>query len=310
MTTQYPVPPGGPLRLTLAQFRNWRKTVPPSHHNDDGVKRGRKFAHAGLMDQFAYGSRTRSTWGGGGFQWCYVLTRRTRAFVIDVDDEAEYATTELARLVNRKDAMSRHGPDRYHVLVDGRQVPDADWPDPGEIRGVNGLHAGDILSNGHAPVPGSSHWNEIDLYEPVGGLVHAIPCTQAIIAAIRAAQQAPYAEGRRRGGYGGGGGHGGGHGEPIDAEKVIAQGVPEGRRNRLLHKLACSRYRKHGTDQHGDALVLAELHRAWLAGDTGDFDWDEVLALAASARRFIGRQEAAEAIATAQFAAYLARRSS
>jgi hypothetical protein len=290
--------PGGPLRLTLAQFRNERKSVKPDHHNDSSEKRSRKFAHTGLMDQFAYGSRTRSTWGGGGFQWCYVLTPRTRAFVIDVDDEAEYSTTELARLVNRKDAMSRRGPDRYHVLVDGRQVPDADWPDHGEIRGVNGLHAGDILSNGHAPVPGSSHWNGIDIYEPVGGLVHAIPCTQAIIAAIRAAQQAPYAEGRRRGGYGGGG-HG--NGEPIDAEKVIAQGVSEGRRNNTLYKLACSRYRRHGTDDHGDDLVLAELHQAWLAGDTGDFDWEEVLALAASARKFIAAEQAKDRAAFAAF---------
>ena len=306
-----PEPPGAPLRLTLAQFRNWRKTVPPRHHNDSGEKRGRKIAHNGTMDQFAYGSRTRSTWGGGGFQWCYVCTCRARFFVVDVDDEAEYDTTELARLVNRKDAMSRRGPNRYHIPVDGRTVADADWPDHAEIRGINGLHAGDILSNGWAPVPGSTHYlDENWLYEPVGEYVRPVPCTQAILDAIKAAQQAPYAEGRRRGGYGGGGGHGGGHGEPIDAEKVIAQGVPEGRRNNTLYKLACSRYRKHGTDKHGDALVLGELHRAWLAGDTGDFDWEEVLALAASARKFIAAEQAKERVIMAQFATYLARRSS
>jgi hypothetical protein len=288
-----------PLRLTLAQFRNWRKFVKPRHHNDDGERRGRKIAHTGLMSQFAYGSRTRSTWGGGGFQWCYVLTRRTRAFVIDVDDEAEYSTTGLARLVNREHAMSRRGPDRYHVLVDGRQVPDADWPDHAEIRGVNGLHAGDILSNGWAPVPGSWHYNLEERYEPVGGYVHAVPCTPQIIAAIRAAQQAPYAEGHRPGG--GGGGRGGHDGEVIDAEKVMAQGVMEGRRNSTLYKLACSRCRRHGTGKHGDALVLADLHQAWLAGDTGDFDWEEVLALAASARKFIERQQAAERAAFAAF---------
>jgi hypothetical protein len=116
---------------------------------------------------------------------------------------------------------------------------------------------------------------------------------------------APSAGSTRRRGKGSGSCSGSASGgDPIDAEKIIAQGVPAGRRNVNLHKLACSRYRRHGTDDRGNALVLAELRQAWQAGDTGGFDWGEVLTLAGSARGYIAGQQVAE---RAMFDAFMGR---
>ena len=80
----------------------------------------------------------------------------------------------------------------------------------------------------------------------------------------------------------------------IDAEKVIASGAPVGARNTTLYKLACSRYRKHGTSLEGAAVVLDEVRAAWEAGDTAGFSERELLVCVESARKFIERQEQAE----------------
>jgi hypothetical protein len=74
----------------------------------------------------------------------------------------------------------------------------------------------------------------------------------------------------------------------------MAHGAPIGERNKTLYRLACSRYRRHGTSGPGAALVLEELRRAWLAGDTMGMGWREVETIAWSARCFIERAEAAE----------------
>ena len=85
-----------------------------------------------------------------------------------------------------------------------------------------------------------------------------------------------------------------GPGGDVDAEQVMANGAEAGRRNTTYYKLACSRYRKHGTDLQGAAEVLAEVRQAWLAGDTAGMPWREVTTAIASARRFIEKQEAIE----------------
>jgi Bifunctional DNA primase/polymerase, N-terminal len=99
----------------------------------------------------------------------------------------------------------------------------------------------------------------------------------------------------------------GGSGGDLDAEKVMTQGAPVGQRNEMLHKLACSRFRKYGTGPDGTAAVLADLRQAWAAGDTAGMSWREVRVIAWSARKFIEKQEAAEAHSMAGFLAYLDR---
>jgi hypothetical protein len=85
-----------------------------------------------------------------------------------------------------------------------------------------------------------------------------------------------------------------GSGDGDDMEQVMAHGAPAGQRNNAYYRLACSRYRKHGTGPDGAATVLAEVKAAWLAGDTAGFTWHELLICAESARKFIARQEQAE----------------
>jgi hypothetical protein len=104
----------------------------------------------------------------------------------------------------------------------------------------------------------------------------------------------------------GGSGSSGLGGDHVDAAKIIASGAEAGTRNDTLHKLACSRFRRHGTDPAGAAAVLDEVRTAWQAGDTSGLPWAEVLTLLASARKFIDRQQAAERAALAQWRAYIA----
>jgi hypothetical protein len=97
-------------------------------------------------------------------------------------------------------------------------------------------------------------------------------------------------------------------GDGIDAQAVIEHGAPAGERNATLYKLACSRYRKHGTGPAGCTAVIAELQQAWQASGTAGMPWREVLVCAESARRFIEKQEANERQVTDQFRAYLGAR--
>ena len=195
-----------PLRLTLGQWHNHRITTTDirGERTERWVK---KLAHTGQLSQFAYGTKTPSEWNRRDLQVCIICTRQTGVFAIDVDDAAEYASTELARYASREQAISERG-DRYHILVDARQVPPDLWPGQGEIRGANGLHAADIKSNGWVPVPGSRHYSD-ELYKPVlhDGKTRITPCTPQILTAITAGrQQAPSAQ---VSGHGNGGGHDG-----------------------------------------------------------------------------------------------------
>ena len=80
----------------------------------------------------------------------------------------------------------------------------------------------------------------------------------------------------------------------IDVEAVMAHGAPAGQRNNAYFRLACSRYRKHGTSPAAAAVVADEVRAAWEAGDTAGIPWREVVDSIASARRFIEKQEQAE----------------
>src|SRR5271157_166238 len=95
-----------------------------------------------------------------------------------------------------------------------------------------------------------------------------------------------------------------GPGAAIDADAVMTSGAEPGTRNNTYYKLACSRYRRHGTGMEGAATVLAEVRAAWEAGDRTGMPWTEVLTSIASARRFITGQEQAERMLLAQWRAY------
>ena len=93
-------------------------------------------------------------------------------------------------------------------------------------------------------------------------------------------------------------------GDGVDAEKIMANGAETGKRNTTYYRLACSRYRRHGTGLEGAAAVLDEVRTAWEAGDRTGMPWTEVAGSIASARRFIEGQEQAERVLLAQWRAY------
>lgn len=73
----------------------------------------------------------------------------------------------------------------------------------------------------------------------------------------------------------------------IDAEKVMAEGAPAGQRNITYYRLACQRYRLHGTRGEGAAAAQADVVRAWQAGDRTGMPYTEIMIICESARRFI-----------------------
>jgi len=307
------VVPGGlsaePVKLTFCQWHNRRFTAP------DGTPDGEKIlAHRGRMTQFRYGTTTygrkATVWP---LQWAAVCTFESKVFVIDIDDLQEFLATRTARCVGPAQAMSRRG-DRCHILADGRGLVKSLWPRHGPIAG------GDILANGWVPCPGSEHWTGMP-YEPVldpYGRFPVMPGTTELLAAIKADQDDEKA--RRRAERQARGGSvvpqvrcvpqsriadGRISANAVDAEAIMAEGAPVSERNDTYHKLACSRFRRHGTGPDGNAAVLGELRAAWEAGETAGMPWTEVLGLGRSARRFIAEQEAAERLLMTQWQAYV-----
>jgi hypothetical protein len=80
-----------------------------------------------------------------------------------------------------------------------------------------------------------------------------------------------------------GGGGSGGSGEAApDLAELARTGIERGKRNKELHRLACSLYRRQGSTS---PVVLEELRRVWEASDQAGLPWREVLVIAGSARR-------------------------
>lgn len=76
--------------------------------------------------------------------------------------------------------------------------------------------------------------------------------------------------------------------EPVaDVEELKRTGVMPGERNATFYRLACSLYRRFGTDPNGAQLVLGHLSDVYAATDKDGFTWNELLTIANSARRFI-----------------------
>jgi hypothetical protein len=217
--------PSEPLRLTTARWFNHEQRVRDSH---DGwhTRWVKKLAHTGHLDQFAYGTDTESDWqrrpGDGPFQTAIICYPGSGTIAVDVDDPAVFAATRTGQILGRQHAISTRGPDHYHILIDARGVPLADWPGQGFI-GAPGvlfgepvlLPAGHIKSNGFIPMPGSEHYSG-ERYEPqlsaegLSTVMHGRPALIAAILADRAEWDAAHRE-RSASGVHGGGGTGGGH---------------------------------------------------------------------------------------------------
>ena len=75
--------------------------------------------------------------------------------------------------------------------------------------------------------------------------------------------------------------------EIADVEELKRTGVAAGTRNDTFYRLACSLYRRYGTDMDGAQRVLNELGDIYHATDKSGFTWNELLTIANSARRFI-----------------------
>lgn len=82
-------------------------------------------------------------------------------------------------------------------------------------------------------------------------------------------------------------------------------GLEVGSRNRSMYRLACSLYRKLGTDPQASSAVLERLRAVWDRTDHHDFGWSEVLTCAESARRFIERSRAWEDARNQKFLEWL-----
>jgi hypothetical protein len=233
MTTPQPQGPGQPFKPTTARWLNRKRRVPnrsrgggePSYTE----KWSKVLAHTGPYTQFKYGTDTPSTWPARGsrddgpLQKCLINSWQSAAITVDVDDEQQFLETRTGRLIGRAQAWTAHGAG-YHVVIDARGVPEADWPRQGPIAGA------DIKSNGFVPLPGCMHWDG-EPYRPVyqPGPVAWWP---GLIAAI-CADLAGHRERQRQaggGGGGGGGGDGGGHdGEIFSAVlSMVLRGLARG----------------------------------------------------------------------------------
>jgi Bifunctional DNA primase/polymerase, N-terminal len=95
-------------------------------------------------------------------------------------------------------------------------------------------------------------------------------------------------------GGGTGDGSGSADGDLPSLAELQKNGIPAGRRNKTLYRLACSRMRVHGTTPAGVAAVLDELATVWQAGDTTGMTYHELRVITESARRFVASQQERE----------------
>jgi hypothetical protein len=88
----------------------------------------------------------------------------------------------------------------------------------------------------------------------------------------------------------------GGDGDPLpDLGELAHTGLPAGQRNVMVHRLACSLYRRCGVGPGGTAAVRAALEPVLAATDMRGFGAGELGRALESARRFVQQQQAKEA---------------
>lgn len=94
------------------------------------------------------------------------------------------------------------------------------------------------------------------------------------------------------------------HGDaaPLDdvLETYMKTGVPDGQRNREIYRIACRLFRQHGTGTDGARNVRETVRDVYDKTGKRDFPWREVLVCIESARKFIEREQAREAVPTQQ----------
>ena len=92
-----------------------------------------------------------------------------------------------------------------------------------------------------------------------------------------------------------------------DLDQLKQTGIAVGERNVGLYRLACSLYRRHGTDLNGSGKVLSEVEKVWRAGDTIGFTHRELLICIESARKYIAAQIEADELALRNASPWLRR---
>jgi hypothetical protein len=88
---------------------------------------------------------------------------------------------------------------------------------------------------------------------------------------------------------------------PPDVGELRKTGVPVGERNHTVYRVACSLYRRYGTEPDVASIVVGIIREIWEASDQRDFTWREVLVCVESARKFISRQRQQEHMAFASW---------
>lgn len=258
----------GPLLPTTARWKNKRRRV-----RDDRGEWSDRWAkvlcHKGPVAQFEYATDTPSPWTGR-FQIALMCTWQSKAIVVDVDIEEDFASTRTGRLVGRGQAFTFRGNFRYHIMIDGRWVPEQEWPGQGPIGG------GDIKSAGFVPAPGSWHYGG-EVYELAYRPAVIVPATPELMAAIRADRadaEAARAQGRPPGGHRGSGGDVAGPCGDLDFYEQ--NGIPLGVQDDELYRLAC-RYVRSMSEQELYARLWACAQRSpqhpgdpWLPEDVTD----------------------------------------
>lgn len=154
-----------PFRFTFVPWRAVQRGRGVAVGRDgtrDAVGRWEKiFALARPVESYLYGTTTYCD--HPDHQVGVVCSPVAGLLVIDVDDEAQFALTNTAEVLERLrlSPFTRRGTaGNRHYWVDARRVPPEAWPRQGRIRG------GDLKANGFVPTPGSLHPSG-DTYEPV-----------------------------------------------------------------------------------------------------------------------------------------------
>lgn len=81
--------------------------------------------------------------------------------------------------------------------------------------------------------------------------------------------------------------------EPVDLEKLVAEGMSSGSRNITLYRTLCSLYRKYGAGPDAEPVIDHYLERIMARTDRTDFGDREVAAIRGYARTFAAAQEEA-----------------
>jgi hypothetical protein len=237
--------------------------------------------------------------------------RRSRLAVIDLDVKRENGTISFTDFLNTyrlgmpHAAIARTPSGGYHLWL---RVPEGPVPDrPGILPGVDVKGDGGYVVAAPSmilttPMARPGEHAAAEPY-PVPYVWSGCPCT---------APEAPewlahwLATAPATGSSGGQAGEQA-PGEAPDLASLQRTGILPGQRNSVLYRLACQRYRVHGTTTLGAQRVLAELRPVWLASQHGDFAWSEVLVIAESARRFIEAQEQKERTAYQRYSRWMPR---